>query len=69
VGVRCVKITSFTSYHPLVSYNGRIQVLELVTEFLDLLLGNLQTGAHFHSHVLLMNHQHLGDICLDPKSL
>jgi hypothetical protein len=38
-------------------------------EFLDLLLGSLQTGAHFHSHVLVMNHQHPRDICLDPRTL
>jgi hypothetical protein len=26
-------------------------------------------GANFHIHVLVMNHQHLGDIFLDPRSL
>jgi hypothetical protein len=25
-------------------------------EFLDFLLGSLQTGAHLHCHVLVMNH-------------
>jgi hypothetical protein len=53
----------------LVPSNGHIRVTEQVTEFLDLLLGSLQTGAHFHSHILAMNHQHPGDICIDPRSL
>jgi hypothetical protein len=26
-------------------------------EFLDLLLGSLQTGAHLHKHILVMQHQ------------
>jgi hypothetical protein len=47
---------------------GDIRVPELVAEFLDLLLGNLQMGAHFHRHILVMNHQDFGDICLDPRS-
>jgi hypothetical protein len=53
----------------MVPSNGRIRVPELVAEFLDLLLGSLQAGAHFHSHIQVMNHQHLEDICLDPRSL
>jgi hypothetical protein len=24
---------------------------------------------HLHRHVLVMDHQHPGDICLDPRSL
>jgi hypothetical protein len=38
-------------------------------EFLDLLLGSLQMGAHLHKHILVMHHNHPGDIGLDPKSL
>jgi hypothetical protein len=41
----------------------------LVTEFLDLLLGSLQTGAHLHKHILVMRHNHPGNISLDPISL
>jgi hypothetical protein len=26
-------------------------------------------GAHLHEHILVMHHKHLGDICLDPRSL
>jgi hypothetical protein len=29
----------------------------------------MQTSAHFHIHVLVMNYQHPGDIYLDPRSL
>jgi hypothetical protein len=38
-------------------------------EFLDLLLGSLQMGAHLHKHILVMDHKHLGNIDLDPKNL
>jgi hypothetical protein len=38
-------------------------------EFLDLLLGTLQTGAHLHKHILVMHHKHPGNIGLDPRSL
>jgi hypothetical protein len=38
-------------------------------EFLDLLLGSLQTVAHLHKHILVMHHKHLGNISLDPRSL
>jgi hypothetical protein len=58
--------------HQLPSFgtlNGYIRLPELVVEFLDLLLDSLQTGAHFHSHILVMNHQYPGDFCLDPRSL
>jgi hypothetical protein len=41
----------------------------LVAEFLDILLGSLQTGAHLHKHILVMDHKHHGDIGLDPRSL
>jgi hypothetical protein len=41
----------------------------LVAEFLDLLLGSLQTGGHLHKHILVMDHKHHGDIGLDPRSL
>jgi hypothetical protein len=41
----------------------------LVTEFLDLLLGSLQTGARLHKHILVMHHKHPGNIGLDPRSL
>jgi hypothetical protein len=26
-------------------------------------------GAHLHEHILVMHYKHLGDICLDPRSL
>jgi hypothetical protein len=38
-------------------------------EFLDLLLGSLQTSAHLHKHILVMHHKHPGNIGLDPRSL
>jgi hypothetical protein len=38
-------------------------------EFLDLLLGTLQMGAHLHKHILVMHHKHPGNIGLDPRSL
>jgi hypothetical protein len=38
-------------------------------EFLDLLLGSLQTGAHLHKHILVMHHNHPGNISLDPRNL
>jgi hypothetical protein len=38
-------------------------------EFLDLLLGSLQTGAHLNKHILVMHHKHRGNISLDPRSL
>jgi hypothetical protein len=38
-------------------------------EFLDLLLGILQTGAHLHKHVLVMHHKHPTNIGLHPRSL
>jgi hypothetical protein len=41
----------------------------VVAEFLDLLLGSLQTGARLHEHILVMHHKHPGDIYLDPRSL
>jgi hypothetical protein len=41
----------------------------MVAEFLDFLLGSLQTGAHLHKHILVMHHKHPGDIGLDPRSL
>jgi hypothetical protein len=68
-GVRCIEVTGFTSYHPLVLSNGRIWVPKLVVEWLDILLSSLQTGAHLHRHVLVMHHKHPGDIGLDPRSL
>jgi hypothetical protein len=66
---RCVEVTGFTSYHPLVRSNSRIRIPELVTEFLDLLLDSLQTGAHLHKHILVMHHKHPENIGLDPISL
>jgi hypothetical protein len=63
------EVTGLTSYHPLVPSNNRIRVSELVAEFLDLLLGNLQAGAHLHEHILVMHYKHPGDICLDPRSI
>jgi hypothetical protein len=36
---------------------------------LNLLLGSLQTGAHLHNHILVMNHKHPGNISLDPRNL
>jgi hypothetical protein len=41
VQVSDAEVTGFTSYHPLVRSNSRIQIPELVTKFLDLLLGSL----------------------------
>jgi hypothetical protein len=38
-------------------------------EFLDLLLGSLQTGAHLHKHILVMHHKHPENISLDPRNL
>jgi hypothetical protein len=38
-------------------------------EFLDLLLGSLQMGAHLHKHILVMDHKHPGNIGLDPRNL
>jgi hypothetical protein len=38
-------------------------------EFLDLLLGSLQMGAHIHKHILVMHQKHLGNISLDPSNL
>jgi hypothetical protein len=38
-------------------------------EFLDLLLGSLQMGAHLHDHILVMHHKHPRNIGLDPRSL
>jgi hypothetical protein len=38
-------------------------------EFLDLLLGSLQMGAHIHKHILVMHQNHLGNIGLDPSNL
>jgi hypothetical protein len=38
-------------------------------EFLDLLLGSLQTSAHHHKHILVMHNKHPGNIGLDPRSL
>jgi hypothetical protein len=38
-------------------------------EFLHLLLGSVQMGARLHEHILVMHYKHLGDICLDPRSL
>jgi hypothetical protein len=61
--------TSFTSYHPLVRSNSRIQIPELVAEFLDLLLGSLWMGAHLQKHILVMHHKHPGNIGLDPRNL
>jgi hypothetical protein len=46
-----------------------MQIPELVTEFLDLLLGSLQTSAHLHKHILVMHHKHSRNIGLDPRSL
>jgi hypothetical protein len=43
-------------------------VSELVAERLDLLLSSLQTDAHHHRHVLVMNQKHHGDISLESKS-
>jgi hypothetical protein len=62
-------VTGFTSYHTLVRSNSRICIPELVAEFLDLLLGSLQTGAHLHKHILVMHHKHPENIDLDPRSL
>jgi hypothetical protein len=69
VGVRCVEVTGFTSYHPLVCSNSRIRIPELVVEFLDLLLCSLQTGAHLHKHIQVMHRKHPGNIGLDPENL
>jgi hypothetical protein len=41
----------------------------LVADFLDILLGSLQTDAHLHKHILVMHHKHPGNIGLDPRSL
>jgi hypothetical protein len=68
VGVRCVELIGFTSYHSLVHSNSRIRVPKLVTEWLDLLLSSLQTGAHLHSNVPVIHHQHPGNTCLNPMS-
>jgi hypothetical protein len=38
-------------------------------EFLDLLLGSLQMGAHLHKYILVMHHKHPGNISLDPRNL
>jgi hypothetical protein len=38
-------------------------------EFLNLLLGSLQTGAHLHKYILLMHYKHPGNIGLDPRNL
>jgi hypothetical protein len=64
-----MEVASFPSYHPLVCSNRHIRVSERVTEFLNLLLGSLQTGAHLHSHILVMNHKHPGNIGLDLRNL
>jgi hypothetical protein len=69
VQVRGIEVTGFTSYHPLVRSNHHIQVSELVTKFLNLLLGSLQMGAHLHKHILVMHHKHPGNIGLDPRNL
>jgi hypothetical protein len=53
----------------MVHSNSRIRILELVAEFLDLLSGSLQTGAHLHRHILVMHHKHPRNIILDPRSL
>jgi hypothetical protein len=56
-------------HHPLVRSNSRIRILELVVEFLDLLLGSLQMGTHLHKHILVMHHKHPGNNDLDPRNL
>jgi hypothetical protein len=38
-------------------------------EFLDLLRGSLQMGAHLHKHILVMHHKHPGNISLVPRNL
>jgi hypothetical protein len=38
-------------------------------EFLDLLLGSLQMGAHLDKHIMVMHHKHPGNISPDPRSL
>jgi hypothetical protein len=42
---------------------------QLVVEFLDPLLGSLQTGAHLYKHILVMHNKHAGNISLDPRNL